>query len=206
MAPFERKYSAAAIQAIHDARFARNLTYKRIQSLARTGELVPGEQFDISTEYIGELCRKENQRRAGKVESRLADRPHKDAIEVLRRRMISAADSISKHYDELAAKNPAKVDVARGREITRLVREAIALPGPKDETPNAPGTKVNGHQNEGPTRSGEAGSLLNAMRAHNTEPNRGAEPARDDATEDQDHDAVSASGSLTRDSATRIPA
>jgi hypothetical protein len=153
MRPFEQRYNAATKRAIYDARFARGLSYKRIATLAQDGELIPGETLPIGHEYVGQLCRKEAERRAGKTESALADKPHRDAVEILRRRMIAAADAMSAEYERVATKHPEKADPERGRLIARLLREAAALPAQKADTPLAPGANANG-QREGAETGG----------------------------------------------------
>jgi hypothetical protein len=198
MKAFQRKYSATKIHAIHEARFAKNLSYRQIVNLAKTGELVAGEPFDIGIEYVGELCRAENKRRAGKVESALADKPHRDAIEILRRRLISTADSMVRYYEEQAKKKPQDFDAAKFRQVIACAREAASLPAPKEDKPPAPGQSQDGRRRDEQTRTGPAGALLAAMRGHNTsspEPSTTDEP---NAPTKQDHDPSSGSGSLAR--------
>src|SRR5690349_4839133 len=106
MAPFERRYDAAKRRAIYEARFVKGLSYKRIARAAADGDLADVGAFEIGEYYIGELCRKEEKRRAGKTESALAEKPHRDAIEVLRRRLIAAADAMANEYERSATKSP----------------------------------------------------------------------------------------------------
>lgn len=205
LAKFEKKYAGERRTAIYRARFELGLTYKEIARRAKAGELLADDPFEISAEYLGSLCRDEEHRRAGRFSSPLADKPHRDAIEDLRRGLIAAADDLLSDWRATCKKKPGSADPGRGREIARLIREAAAIPAQKQETPEKPGAKTNGHQNEGPTRHGTAGALLNAMRS-TTQSGPDLEPAQDDATTNEDHDADGGIGSLTHESATGLAA
>jgi hypothetical protein len=164
MPPFERKYTAERTKAIYRARFEHGCTHNEIARRAQAGELVPGDPFKVPVGYVGKLCRAEEQRRALRFRSPLADKPHRDAIEELRRGLIAAADDMLSDYRALAKRKPANADPARGREIARLIREAAAIPTPKTDTPQAPGQRRDGQREGGETRGGTAGSLLTAHR------------------------------------------
>jgi hypothetical protein len=124
-------------------------TYPRIVELAAKGEIVAGDPFEIPAEYVGDLCRREEKRRAGRYSSPVADKPHRDAIEELRRGLMSAADDMLTDFRAVAKRTPAKADPERGRQIARLLREASAIPIPKADTPSAPGAKRDGHREGG---------------------------------------------------------
>lgn len=213
MAPFDRKLSAEQRKLIYQARFEHGQTYTQITRRVLAGELGAGEPVQISPDYVGRICRAEEKKRHLRFSSPLADKPHRDAIEELRRGLIAAADDMLTDYRRLAKRSPAKADVARGREIARLIREAAAIPAKKEDTPAAPGQKTNGTQTEGPTRSGVGGALLTAMRQSATNANR-TEPDHDATRQDEDHahntHAAQAesggAGSLTHPSATGLAA
>lgn len=187
MAKFRRKYTTDQRKAIFAARFDRGETYAHIAKLAATGELIPGQPFTIGPEYLGEICREQEARRVGKVESPLADKPHRDAVEVLRRRMISVADNLSDDLEKLASKKPDKVDPERARQVARLLREVASIPSPKEETPRAPGSNAGGQRQDSQTRGGAAGALLAAHRATTRQSQDQAEYA--DQAQQQDDDA-----------------
>jgi hypothetical protein len=184
MAAFERKYAGERLRAILAARFDKGLSFPEISKRAKAGELVPDDPFEISTGYLGKLCAREAKARELRFTSPLAEKPHRDAIEELRRGLVAAADDMLTDYRNVAKKTPAKADPGRGREIARLIREAAAIPAQKEDTPEKPGHKTNGKQTEGPTRSGTGGALLDAMRQH-TEP----KPSEPGTPTTQDHAA-----------------
>lgn len=201
MPKFEKKYAGERRTAIFRARFELDQTYKAISQQARTGELVPGDKFEIPPEYVGKLCREEEKRRAGRFTSPLADKPHRDAIEELRRGLIAAAEDMLSDFRSIARKTPAKADPVRGRQIVAMVREASSLPIRKDEAPPAPGQQRDGQTNGPKTRTGPGGQLLAAMRGDKpTEPEsqHEAQTRRSDETEAAHEDGAARSGSLTR--------
>jgi hypothetical protein len=185
MAPFDRKYSPTRMKAIYRARFELGLSYPEIAKKAQAGEIVAGDPFEIGAYYVGECCRKEEKRRALRFTSPLADKPHRDAIEELRRGLIAAADDM---LTELRGRKPANVDPERARQIARLVREASAIPIPKADIPAKPGEHRDGQREGGITRHGQAGSLLAAHRG-----NRSNDHAND-AAEANTHDQAGQAG------------
>ena len=70
-------------------------------------------------------------RRAGRAAS-LADEPHRDAIEKLRRRAVGAADGLLDSYEDELRRRPGKAEPERLRQIVRVIREAAALPARED--------------------------------------------------------------------------
>jgi hypothetical protein len=201
MAAFERKYAGERLRAILAARFDKGLSFPEISKRAKAGELVPDDPFEISTGYLGKLCAREAKARELRFTSPLAEKPHRDAIEELRRGLVAAADDMLTDYRNVAKKTPAKADPGRGREIARLIREAAAIPAMREDTPQKPGHKTNGQTTEGQTRHGPAGQLLAAMRAHNNTPPTETEADRDTERAQQDQASESGSGSLARQSA-----
>jgi hypothetical protein len=181
MAPFDRKYSPTRMKAIYRARFELGYSYPEIAKKAQAGEIVAGDPFEIGAYYVGECCRKEEKRRALRFTSPLADKPHRDAIEELRRGLIAAADDM---LTELRGRKPANVDPERARQIARLVREASAIPIPKADIPAKPGQHREGHREGGITRSGQAGSLLAAHRGVSRNPNDDASRITQEAGHD----------------------
>jgi hypothetical protein len=148
MAAFERKYAGERLRAILAARFDKGLSFPEISKRAKAGELVPDDPFEISTGYLGKLCAREAKARELRFTSPLADKPHRDAIEELRRGLVAAADDMLTDYRNVAKKTPAKADPGRGREIARLIREAAAIPAQKEDTPPKPLARVKTAEDE----------------------------------------------------------
>lgn len=173
--PFKRVHSDARRHAVTIARVDKHWPISRILAAAAAGDLVPGDPFKITAGYVSELARREVERRAKTEESPLANAPHRDAVETLRRRCVSSADKLLTSFDRILDKDPEKADPERLRQIVRVVREAAALPERKDETPRAPGSAQGGPRTEQASRHGEAGRLIAAMRQADT--NGHSEPA-----------------------------
>jgi hypothetical protein len=120
------------------------------------------EPFETNEGTVRDLARNLRLRTiGGKRATPLENRPHRDAIETLRRRLITTADVLLRDLERQSAKAPGTVNLERLRQIARMVREAAALPGPDDPRPPAPGVQVGGFRNGGTTRGGLAGRILN---------------------------------------------
>jgi hypothetical protein len=165
MAPFERKLTAPRRKAIFTARLEHNVQLKEIVRRAKTGELIPGDPFDITLEYVSRLCVQEQRRRAGRYESPLADKPHRDAVELLRRGCIGVADMIVTEMLETGRKRPKDLDPKRLQEAIKAATMAAALPAPNEDAPLAPGQTRDGKRSSGErVRGGETGALMRALR------------------------------------------
>lgn len=166
----------------------------RVAELAAAGELVlDGERlapFATSENTVRDCARKLRNRRAGELKSNLATAPPRDAIETLRRRLISLAD---RELAELEKMRRGKVPLERLRQIVRVAREAAALPGPDDPRPVQPGQKRPGTQTTegGKTTGGMAGAILNAtggiarVETHETPPAQTSAPPLQNGPIDQ---------------------
>lgn len=121
------------------------------------------EPFTISASYVADLGTRLRRERRGKATG-IAEEPHRDAIEHLRRRLVVVADE---ELREEERKRPSKRDLGKLREITRCVREAAALPGPRDPRPAKPGHGPLDERTSSTTRSPNtlAGGILAAHRA-----------------------------------------
>jgi hypothetical protein len=152
-------YTHARKRAIFKARFEWDWGYQEIETSAVKGELIPGDPFPAKWQRIGKLCREEEARRRGKYDSQLAEKPHRDAIEVLRRAVIGVADHL---LTDLMNTKACEVDPKRLQEAIKAVTLAASIPAPNEEAPLAPG-----QQKDGKRPSGErvrTGTLLAAMR------------------------------------------
>jgi hypothetical protein len=169
MAQFPRKYSDAQIDAAITASLDRGVTGPRILQLASEGTLrgadgVPVPPFDMPLPTLRSYVHKERRKRKGVTRRHVSDVPHGDAIEQLRRRLVSAADAMLEHFERAQKTNPKHADPERLRQIVRLVREAAALPSRGDDRPVAPGQRQpsTGKRavGDGPTQGGLAKQIL----------------------------------------------
>jgi hypothetical protein len=120
--PFVKKYAGAQRQAIFKARFEHHLSYTEIARRAVSGELTPGEPWQINWQYIGKLCREEEHRRAGRFTSNLANMPHRDAIEELRRGCIGVAEDLMTDLRAISSRKPRDLDPKRPSPSPRRSR------------------------------------------------------------------------------------
>lgn len=197
---FQRKWSDDQRDAMTSGRLDRGMTLRRVVELAKAGELTApdGTKLDpftppIST--VASLARDEKKRRLGKQTTQLAQLEPRDAIEALRKRLLSAADGVLQVEEK---KPPEKRDLDRMREVGRCVREFAAIKAPTDEPSRKPGQRENGKQPEAPTRTGLAGTILNAHRngegatASGTHTETEAHAETGDAAQRSAHDAQAA--------------
>jgi hypothetical protein len=152
---------------------------RRVAELAAAGELtLDGDKlapFATTENTVRDCARKLRNRRAGELKSSLATLPPRDAVEVLRRRLISLAD---RELSVLEHSRRGKVQIERLRQIVRVVREASALPGPDDPRPAQPGQRKpgTGEHEGGRTSGGMAAAILGAasqsarVETHETRP------------------------------------
>jgi hypothetical protein len=168
--PWDAKYTDEQKEACALARIDGGRTARRVAEMAAAGELrLKGEPvgvFDISPNYVNQLGQKLKRDRSGKTASKVAELPHHDGVEVMRRRLMAGADLMMAAWEKAAEKHPEKADTERHRQITRCVLEASKLPGPGDPrtTPHTaidPATGKRGTE----TRGGLAGALLKDHRA-----------------------------------------
>jgi hypothetical protein len=125
--PFVKKYAGAQRQAIFKARFEHHLSYTEIARRAVSGELTPGEPWQINWQYIGKLCREEEHRRAGRFTSNLAKMPHRDAIEELRRGCIGVAEDLMTDLRAISSRKPRDLDPKRLQEAIKAVALAAGV-------------------------------------------------------------------------------
>lgn len=175
--PFDEKLTdeqreAAALRYLDTEDTGREVARK-----AGAGELTlrgePVDAFDIAPSYAAQLGLKLKRQRTGKATSKVADMPHRDALEVLRRRLMSVGESAVAALEKQAAKDAEKLDLERLRQAGRVLIELGKIPGPAETRPAQQGRDVNGNRDT-PTRGGIAGALLREHRAS-------AEPAQDEA-------------------------
>ena len=161
MGAFARVYSDEQRDALAHARAVLRIKpAQRISELAAAGELrspagEPLEAFHVPAQTVRDIGRRYEKRRAGLERSATAELAPADALENLRRRLLSAADhELSELERRQALRRPA--DLERLRQIARAVREAAALPSSAAPAPSSspePGRR---------TRGGLAGQILRA--------------------------------------------
>lgn len=182
-------YTEQQRTAIEDAYLDEGIRpARRIADRAARGELrcdgEPVAPFRTSESSVRDLARRARKRRAGRLQSKLAELPPRDAVEALRRRLLSLVDhELTRVEREQKRRGSKPISGERLRQIARAARETAALPGLDDPRPRAPGAHVPeaGGKLDGATRGGLAAAVL---RAHN---NRGIEPVNDP---DSDHSAA----------------
>jgi hypothetical protein len=164
---FEPKYSAeqrACIVRAYDDRRIRPA--RRIVEMARSGRLrgLDGRAlppFDVPEDSVRSMARAARRARAGEIRSKLEHENPRDVVEILRVRLIRAADAVLQEQQRLP---PGKRNLEVIRQVARVVREIASLPEPWEPRPPAPGAKINGQRIGGETRGGLAGALLKAHR------------------------------------------
>jgi hypothetical protein len=161
--PFERKYAGNQRKAIFRARFEYDLAYTEIEKRAKNGTLIPGEPFDIGWQTIGNLCRKEGERRRGRFDSKLADIPHRDAIEELRRAALGVAEDLMVDMRATSQKKPGDVDPKRLQELIKATNLAASLP---TRTEAAPAPKLPVDRDRAGAGGGDGARTGAMMRAH----------------------------------------
>lgn len=189
--PFTAKYTRDQKDACITAALDKGVRpYTRISQLAESGDLT-GEPFTIDPLYVGVLARAARKKRLGLNATRLQDQAPRDAVEIMRRRIVAIAEH---HLDRIERKD--KQGKATAREISdviRVLRELAAVPGPDQARPVKPGDKIpgaGGKHNSGATTSGLAGAMLRDLHAT---PVPGAPHApiddtpKDTATPDPEH-------------------
>jgi hypothetical protein len=172
MGGFVQKYSDDQREAMVSAKVDRGATYPRIVELAAAGELTRsnGEKlapFEITAMYAGDIIRGEIRRRTGKAATDLAKLPPRDAIEALRRRLLSACD----HMLTATAKREAKA--IRAGDMA-LLRDVAETPNRAGRTRDRSATRTRRpatRQAWRPHRRPEAGRR-NARRTRRRDPRR----------------------------------
>jgi hypothetical protein len=213
MSYFQAKYSAEQKEAMALARLDRGLTAKKVVDQATNGllpdshgQLLPPFEPTVPTVY--DAARTLKKRRRGELATGLADLDQNDAVEALRRRLLSVADSELRLIEK--AKTPA--DLERLRQIVRVTREISALPGPNQGRTVQPGQRDPEAKRTagGATTGGLAGSILAAVRStgqpapepptpqHTMAENTGPEPPQKNHKDNENHEDTTAPGSVQR--------
>lgn len=172
---FVSKYSDREKDAIRDYAAANPAaTGAQIAELAGRGLLkVDGETvapFQIPEATVRDLKRRARRKAEGLARTELGSELPRDALEILRRRLVSAADHKLARMERLLSDgHHDRVSGEDIRQVARAVREIAAIPG-ADGSPAArrpgehiPGTGKNGATDGGRTRGGLAGSIFAAV-------------------------------------------
>ncbi len=168
MTTFPRVYGDDQRKAVQQAYADRNIRpARRICELAAEGaltcdgELIPA--FSIKESTVRDIGRRFEQRRAGVRETPLADLAPRDAVEQLRRRLVSAADTSLSIVEDRAARKRQQPDPEQLRQLARAVREIAAIPTldvPAGATKPGQHNRQEGRKDSGATRGGLAGQIL----------------------------------------------
>ncbi len=153
----------------HEQREAAAIAYldlgvkpaSRVVEKAKAGTLEyngrPLDPFTIPEATVRDCARVVRKRRAGELTSKLVENP--DAVQILKRRLLSMADA------EIATeerKRDGERDHVRMRDIARALREAAAIPDRGQPRPKQPGAGHSAEREGGPTKTGLAGDILKA--------------------------------------------
>lgn len=165
-------YSRDQREALAAAYGETDTTAADVVALAANGTLrhpdgVTLAPFTVPENTVRSVARREAAREAArKPEPTIADLPHRDAVEQLRRRLARVIDiEVERLEGEMAEGQRATGEQLR--QMARAMRELAAIPEPLDPTPPAPGAKVNGVRNGAETRGGIGARILAEIRAEN---------------------------------------
>ena len=142
MTVWDVKYTDDQREAIETAGIDRGTRPAAIVALARAGDLRTGaggrlEPFDVPRATVQTIIRNARRRRAGDVIAPEAALSARDAVEVLRTRMVNA---ISAEISRIERRH--KATGKEGSELAQLakaVRELAAIPGPDGKAPHGTG-------------------------------------------------------------------
>lgn len=218
-ARFEAVYTDEQRDAIATAYEDRRIRpARRVVELAEAGELVEGlAPFTVhgGANTVRDMARKRRQKRAGQLVTETAKQPPRDALEALRRRLLSAIDHELTACEREQKKRAGSADPERLRQIGRALREAAAIPTPSEPTPPKPGhgpmaTRTGSATRGASTVAGRA-LLADVEAEHDVPPSQPTvaetDPARvNDRLPDVDEDAEDAApGSWAREQIATIP-
>ncbi len=185
MPAWDAKYTEAQREAAAVAYVDRQVRPARaVVQLAAAGDLIYGDgkldPFTISETAIREYASQLRKKRRGTLKSGLTDASHGDAVERLRKRLVSAADHELSRIERMQARNnrTGTADPEHVRQAARMVREIAALPGKNDPRTVKPGMRTPGTKDTetGQVNSGLAGKIINAHRKPAQAPNLSAVP------------------------------
>lgn len=177
MKPFEARYTPDQREALASAyNDAAIRPVSRIVSMAAAGTLKLDAQtlepFKPSTDAVYKYAAAQRRRRAGTRSN--ADIPPRDAVEALRRRLVSMVDA---ELRVMEVRKAGTRDPERIRQLARAAREIAALPLPDDARPAAPGQKPRMPAQGGITDGGLGATILQAH--GRTRASRRPEPAQE---------------------------
>lgn len=163
MSTFTKVWSDTQREAVQQAWFVAKIgNMAQIARLARAGELTfegqPVPAFKVPDATVRDWINGEIRRRQGRDQTELARKPAEDAVEELRRRLVSLIDTDTLRLEKHARERRATpIDAEQIRKLARATRELAALPGPGEPSRHkAPGRDPN-------TPAGEAVRKPNSM-------------------------------------------
>lgn len=175
MSKWTARYTDEQRAAIEHAHLENHRKVADIVRMAAAGELKHNgetlDAFEIPYQSASHIAKRAKRAREGNARSSLAALPPRDAIDELRRRLLSMADHETKRVQaQLNARKPTPMDAELLRKLARATREIAALPTPDQaRTPLAAGqyTPGAGRDNRAPdtptTRDNLAGAILKAQ-------------------------------------------
>jgi hypothetical protein len=136
----------------------------RVAELAQAGELeLHGEKVEPFTTFEATVrteAKRLRNRRAGKVRSEMAKLPAQDAIEAMRRRLVTAWEQ---EMSCLERRKPGNRDTEQIAKLARVAREIRAIPAPNKRIEPEPRRTEQGPASRTP-HTQRAGSLIQAAR------------------------------------------
>lgn len=199
---FEARYTPDQRAAIAIAYVDRGIRPARaIVELAAAGELTfEGKKlpaFTTNTGTINAFSAKLRRDRAGIGPSRIASLPAREAIEELRRRLVTMADRMLSAEETRA---PSKVDPERLRQIARAIREAAAIPAQNEPATVKPGHRnATGGRDSAHTRGGLAGDIMRDALGDDRSPAQSVETPVSETAPNDTPSAPSTSGERERE-------
>lgn len=195
MAAFDEHYSDEQRDAIASAWNDKGVRPAvRVAQLALAGELTRPDGSKLAPfggrdgkpvpeGTVRSLARDERLRRRGETNSELAKAAPRDAVEMLRKRLVSVTDSEIARLERVQVKAPSEpVNAEQVRQLARAVLEIARLPGPTDPRPPSAATRDADGKRGPQATGGLAGALMKDHRGHagQTAPQTETVPQNDD--------------------------
>jgi hypothetical protein len=183
--PVTERWTDEQRAAVAIAVVERGLSASTAAALAAAGDLKGAdgnrlEPFPMPATSVRTYVARYRRKRAGGIDSPLAELPHRDAVEQVRRRF---ANVIAAELEHLERQKAGTRDLERLRQLKRAAREWAALPDRTEPRPVKPGARADGKRQGAETKPGTdtiAGRILADVKRQEGEPPQ-TRPAETDA-------------------------
>lgn len=187
MPAFTRKWPEETYEACFAHKRRHGLSMEATAKAAAAGEIPGLEPTPIPVKTLYSHKREMDAKELGRIASPIAEKPARDAVEELRRRIVSAADGMLRVEERRA---PEKRSAKRLSEIAQLVKMAAAIPDQREPAPRLPGHRKPDGTKEPKIRTELARRLIEDARrtptaqgeTHNTHHTRQNETAQQHTT------------------------